>query len=424
MSTTNVSPDNAQQSNYLSNPSLLSSESINPKTLPFSDQVTNFAKQTGLYPTHLFLSLINQKESNDGIDSNSQEKTILLAKKFGEFLQANLQSVRNWDDFEKGWDKFSESENLQSEKELYEGFLKDFSSMMKIKLNDRNELTEGDWTILNGGKEPLNFANPSGKNNPFVMAFNHFLKIYQPNSQEKNPLNITTDFIGNFQNFVELSSVTPLKEYKAFYDKTVKGHTPEDFKAHINKFYEDQVQNNEYFLPSHAFADWTSFVRTMEANASMQGTLPNQQTAAASSVEQTATLEETASINDIIELLMEMVRVLQELAIAQANRLTFYTDYQNAYTVLQSQVPYLEAGAIGPEDEQEDQKWVTARNDFNQNVANTLNQNLQAQRGIQEDNASKQQTYLNTTTQAVNDTINQMNAFMDLLGRIRDVIFR
>jgi hypothetical protein len=178
------------------------------------------------------------------------------------------------------------------------------------------------------------------------------------------------------------------------------------------------VQSRGYFVPSHSYDDWTSALQTKKSNESLQ---VSQKSSAMSVNDVSDEPIEEYNINDIMDLLIYMVVVLQELAVAQANRLTFYTDYQNAYTQLQGQIPYLSEGEISL---QKDEDNAAFTNSFNQNIASVLNQDLQAERGIQEDNASKQQTYLNTTTQAVNDTSNQLNAFMDLLGRMRDSIFR
>jgi hypothetical protein len=138
--------------------------------------------------------------------------------------------------------------------------------------------------------------------------------------------------------------------------------------------------------------------------------------------------EETYIFYRILELLMTMTKTMQNLAVAQSSRMQYLTAFQNTYTTLQMQVPFFTQDGktpLGQADDlgNNDTSNSNARNDANSRMGLVLD-NLRNERGVKENQSKQLQTFLNTTSDAVNQGLSY---FSDLLQQGRElgsIIFR
>lgn len=131
--------------------------------------------------------------------------------------------------------------------------------------------------------------------------------------------------------------------------------------------------------------------------------------------------EKALVLNRIIRLLIAIIQTLQNVGIAQANRLTFITKFQNVYTALQTQIPvFLKDGTkpLGDSSTEAGQ----ARNDLNSSFNGVLTDNLRNLRGIQEDAAKKEQTNVNQTNDAVNQQTDMCSTFIQQLSTLLNTV--
>ncbi len=128
----------------------------------------------------------------------------------------------------------------------------------------------------------------------------------------------------------------------------------------------------------------------------------------------------------VLRLLIEMVKVYQDLAIAQADHLNLLVRYQHAYTALQGQIIIITADGKTPlskKDEGDKQDIATARNFMNQRLQNWAG-NLQNLRGVVESDAKKMQTNVNTTNQAVNQMMDLFTILVRQINELASIICR
>ncbi|WP_068467235.1 hypothetical protein [Candidatus Protochlamydia phocaeensis] len=395
----------------------------------YPQAVTNYYNQNGLSPLPTsFLPF------NTGNELSSLENGLSVAQDFDNYLSGYslpqtpgattpTKAFTDYSSFAAGWYQYMQSPNNGG---LYQGLLNDFATAMGISLGSNNQMVAGDWIYLNkspGVSPPIDFTSPSATNNPMIMAFQKFLAQYKypPGGQASSGSNLPyyTDFINQWHQWLggiaTLSNGNTLASYQAFYNSFAKNTSLPDFTARLQKFYEDEVAKNGYFLPSQMFSDWVDTIRN-ENGLNVNTALIGSSLAGNDS-------EKAIILNRIILLLISMIQTLQNVGIAQANRLTYVTQYQNAYTGLQTQVPvFLKDGSnpIGGSSTEAGQ----ARNDLNSSFNGILTDNLRSLRGIQEDNAKKLQSNVNTTNDAVNQQTDMATTFLQQLNTLLSTILR
>ena len=293
--------------------------------------------------------------------------------------------------------------------------------------------------ILNSVSPPIDFSNPDSPNNPFVGAFNFFLSKYQYRDSENAKPSSTdklANFIDQFQKFLVISGGVSLQKGKSYVDPTSshKGLEPtasfelfyksiaedpseEAFAQRINNFYEDQMQQYGYFLPGISLGEWIATLQAEKGTAGVQtggkGSVLN--------VEGPSWDEKTSSqmrvIWRVMRLLIELVQSMEQVAIVQTERLRFHTQYQNAYTQLQSQIPvFLKSDKLPIDD--------TLRNELNSSFNANLMDNLRALRDIQADNAKKVQSNINVTQDSRGSLIEMVASFLQGLSGLTSALMR
>lgn len=209
--------------------------------------------------------------------------------------------------------------------------------------------------------------------------------------------------IGGFSGFPSYEEV-----FKAFNP----GASQADINTNVLAFYNHQIQNYGYFVPSQMFAGWVQAVQGgysgAVAGAPFFGT----------SLEP-ANFQKTKILNSIFALIALMIGTMQNVASAQANRLRILTTWQAAYTFsLQQMHTFLvgdnTAPGVGAED----------RARINQDI-NTPNRSLvQTFQSNVSDDAKALQSSINQTSDAVSQQSSIANAIIQELTTLLNAIFR
>ena len=127
----------------------------------------------------------------------------------------------------------------------------------------------------------------------------------------------------------------------------------------------------------------------------------------------------------LIWILLEVTDSLQKLAVVQANRLELLTNIQRQYTELEGMVPWFTQDGTriwGDDDKNEDAAGF--RDELNNTFTQPLISQLQAQRGLYEDMAKAGQNDLNSTTKALDDESELIQALLDQTKTLAASLFR
>lgn len=339
------------------------------------------------------------------------------------------RSFTNFDDFKAAWQAFTGG-SVGNAAGLFRGLLLDFATSQSIEINGSNDIVVGssDWDLfLTPPPVPnMAFSAQTAALNPFIRTFNAFLSQFKyPPSNLSGDLGFYNYFLTQWHLF--LSNIAVLKNssavgvfanlatYEAIYKVYARDSSDAAFQARLKQFYMDKTTTTGYFLPSHFFGDWITAIRNENGSNVNLGSI-------GSSLEGNSS-EKVLVLNRIIRLLISIIQTLQNVGIAQANRLTFITKYQNVYTTLQTQIPVFlkdgraPIGVAGTEPAQ-------TRNDLNSSFNGILTDNLRSLRGIQEDNAKKLQSNVNQTNDAVNQQTDMASTFIQQLSTLLSTIMR
>ncbi len=327
----------------------------------------------------------------------------------------------------------------------YNGLLTDFTAAMGIQINSSDQITGGDWGALIPSVISANafvisgndYSTASNPNNPFIQVFNSFLASYKypPLASNASPTvnfsaSSTTDydtqFINQFHQFLSgIATLTPtgspspfmtLANYQEYYNAITPNATQAGFQSFLANFYQQQVSAKGFFLPSQSFGAFVQAVNT--ANPPNFGSSSIAKTDSAKAI----------VLNRIILLLIEVINALQNVGIAQANNLTYLTNYQNAYTALLQQIPtFLADGKapIGtPETGSGGTQATSDRNDINSSLNGIFADNLRALQTVQSNNAKTVQSNINTTNDDVNQQTDMATTLLQQMSQLLGSIFR
>lgn len=127
-------------------------------------------------------------------------------------------------------------------------------------------------------------------------------------------------------------------------------------------------------------------------------------------------------LNRIMKLLNTMIQVLQEVGIAQAQRLGFLTNWQQSYTDVMNQIhAFVKDNGDGIDGDSSDD--ASTRNDLNQ-VNSTYTEQLRANSSTINDAAKALQSNLNSTNDAQQQQATMLTSILQQMGTILSSIFR
>lgn len=239
----------------------------------------------------------------------------------------------------------------------------------------------GDWApfqsmISSTNQPPLDSVN-NFVSNAFFNSFNQFVQTYSWNNilynangvlpNGSNALVTTgtgselTGFIQGYGNYLaQLSSIgttpfgsggsnpsqpslgnspIPVTTYYSIYNAFVQHNTntgdpttDTDFQQALAAFYQQSVSQNGYFIPSQFLGKWMAYVQQIGSTVKNgTGILP-----VSSSPSDASKLD---VLDSVLKVLIKTINSVQSLTANEAQRLTYYANYQKAYSDLISKIP-------------------------------------------------------------------------------------
>jgi len=350
---------------------------------------------------------------------------------FQQFSSTN-RLPGTFNDFISAWDSYIQARGFPTgpttgASAAETGFVTEYETMLGIHTTGTNpsDPVTGDWSNLTATNQDVQ--------NQFINAFNTFLSAYPyPTDSSGNPVNLTgyTPFFTNWRVFntvITWLNSTTNPSVGISYQTIFNTYFPNgDFAQQLQSFYTQALQNfnpngstaNGYFNPSQALSQWIQQIQ-QQYNTSLTGSgiIGDQPTSV-----DTSETKKTIILDDIFQLLIQLITSVQNCAAAQANRLTFLTQWQQAYTDLQNQVPTFTEGdgtSIGGGSDRD----ANARNEANK-IGSTYTTQLQAWTNIVSDTAKSMQSSINQSNDAVNQQSDMATTFIQDLQTVINAIFK
>lgn len=164
------------------------------------------------------------------------------------------------------------------------------------------------------------------------------------------------------------------------------------------------------FLPSNDVGNWLKYISDSYAKA-LSGAPVGKSSVSGS-------FTKVVIIEKIYALIVEMVGTLQQLAASQSDRLRVLTQWQQAYTKLQTQLPTFiknDGSALGLSQ--------TSRDEANKYSQATL-ESITSRRSVIQDDAKALQSTLNQSNDSANQQANMGTAIIQELSTILGAIYR
>lgn len=290
----------------------------------------------------------------------------------------------------------------------------------EVSEQDALDLEDSLDDFLDSVDSALGFLSPP--HGPFKSSLNDLISnagmIIEPGGTEA-----TDSFFERWGNFMAVTaavepqggpvSTASLGAYRNIYESF--GFDPSGFENRFLQFYEKTVTENGldvisqgWFIPSHSFDEWFEAMREEYIQVQFVSSVGSSDT------------NRTLVIDRILRLLILLIDVLQRITAAQADRLTFLTAWQSAYTELLTEIPRFTRGDGGPiAAKNEDWARSTLNPSFEQ-----VTQTVQARRNVVQDEAKQLQTTLNSSQDAANQQTQIATALLQQLSTILSQIFR
>jgi hypothetical protein len=267
------------------------------------------------------------------------------------------------------------------------------------------------------------------KNQLFEEAFSAYLKsdlVKNLSSTASSNGILPDEFFTNWSKFLTATSriggavfdiqgtIFPfVNTYKEIYQSLVPNASDEEFQAALSQFYKDAEKKAGYFIPSHFLDDWIA-----QAEADRKTALGLDGLASITNS------NETAILFRVFSLLESMLTALQNVAISQAQKETFYANIQSDYTNLISKIPvYTIANLRATGFTEGDNGLLNNRLQAITNKNQSYTQNLQAFRDLFGDQAKQQQTAIDQSNQEVTQQANLATTILQQMSTIVQSIF-
>ncbi len=131
----------------------------------------------------------------------------------------------------------------------------------------------------------------------------------------------------------------------------------------------------------------------------------------------------TLILDRVFDLLVKMIGVLQNAAVAQSNRVNFLSEWQKSYTDAMDQVHSFatrNGDAYDNPDDDSDADLMSSLNRSNSIYTTTM----QNRRSVVSDDAKSLQTTVNQTSDAVNNQSSLATSFLQELSTLLSTVFR
>lgn len=181
----------------------------------------------------------------------------------------------------------------------------------------------------------------------------------------------------------------------------------ENYQQYIQDYIKQQTINLGFFLPSPSFSTYVSQLQKQYINL-----VPSDFTSLSS-----IGARKAAVLNSIYALIALMLQSMQSVTAAQATRLTILTQWQQAYSRLQSQLPVFltdKFGFLGS----------SIISELNTVLNQSLASNMQTRQSLVGDDAKALQSNINQSNDAVSQQANMGTSIIQELSSILSAIFR
>lgn len=138
---------------------------------------------------------------------------------------------------------------------------------------------------------------------------------------------------------------------------------------------------------------------------------------------ETSSSKKVLILDRIFALLIEMIDTLQKVASSQADRLSFLTQWQKAYTDSMNQVPtFIQGGGVSAVN-QSTTSGRNARDDLN-NLNSNLTETMRSNRSVISDDSKSLQTNVNQSNDAVTQQSDLTTSLIQEFSTILAAIYR
>lgn len=344
-----------------------------------------------------------------GMNTESVAQAKTLDSFFAQFSTATTRLPISWDDFMQQFRTFNGGPNPgPTAGSAFTGFVTEYENTIGYP---------ADFSGLPG-------VTAADIQSQFQLAFTKFIDNYTYKTD--GTVGTALDFMTEWHNYLtgtaalQTPGTADLSTYEQIYNAFFPGG---DFNARLQKFYNDVLKftsttgtgTDGFFIPSQQFYNWFEQIQ-QEYSRSLSGAAAPLIT----SVETSAS-KKVLILDRIFRLLVQMIESLQGVAAAQADRLSFLTQWQKAYTDKMNQVPTFVQNNGMPAIDGSDDKSRGARDDLNR-LNSTFTENLRANRSVISDDAKALQSNVNQSNDAVTQqsdlTTSLIQEFSTILGAI------
>lgn len=339
------------------------------------------------------------------------------------FNQAN-KPFSTWSDFlqaASGGDSTKEQNILNS-------FVTAYRTITGMGSGGPDDPPAADWTDLVQGLADQTPPVTINAGQQFIHSFENFLFNYPYNGN--GGVTDASEFFKNWATYMTVTAQIPtdtsgsnitINSYKKVYESF--GFDPAKFNDRLARFYLEQTNVSKggktYFIPSWEFGKWFEEMRTDYIQQNFMSTIDSQNAS------------ELLIIDKILRLLIKIIGILQQVSVAQANNLTFLTNWQSAYTDELSKIPHYltgDATPLGPKDtsaltKDEKNALNTFRGDANTQMQ-AITTKVQAWRGAVQDQAKAMQSTINQSQDSSNQQTQMATSLIQQLSTILSQIFR
>lgn len=358
-----------------------------------------------------------------GMNSESTAQSKTLDAFFAQYSTSTTRLPFNYTDFIDAFRAFNGGTDPgPTAGSAYNGLLTEYKNLIGYP---------GDWSTIAG----VTAADVEAQ---FQLSFTHFLSNYQyktspPATQaQAGTVGTAIDFFTQWHTFLTGTAVlndtnTPVTVASiSSYEQIYNAFFPNgDFAARLEKFYEDVLKftsttgdgSDGYFIPSQQFYNWFQQIQ-QEYSRSLSGASGPLITSVS-----TSATKKVLILDRLFRLLVSMIESLQGVAAAQANRLSFLTQWQKSYTDVMNQVPTFIASNGMPAIDGNNDKARGARDDLNR-LNSSFTESLRSNRSVIGDDAKALQSNVNASNDAVTQQSDLTTALIQQMSTILGAIFR
>lgn len=339
---------------------------------------------------------------------------------------------RTWDDFIKSM-RFrvfgaAASTDLRSGP-AYEAFLAEFVAILKTSLG-----VQGDLELLDGHLIEQNFINTF---NEFLKEYRYdvlvgtkrytpdeweeFLKTAEGQRVQREEIHLCVAgpierFIDKWRQYLSIAATSlddtasGVRANAARFEQIFAAFFPNadesEYKEVLNKFVDKIQERDGFFNPSHHLADWFEEIKSKYLTAVL----------GADSVKGTGA-SKLEIIFRLFRLVVDMIETIQNATAAMAERLSFFTKLQKAYTDLIGNIPKYTKDDIA----------IGVNNDNRDSINDTMGQATETMRSFRSlvtDDSKQLQSTVNQLNEGVNQQANLATAILQQMSGILQSIFR